>query len=144
MARTTDQLVREARTWIRNLTPAEVEANLFVPDALLVDVREPEELSDEGLIAGAVHAPRGVLELRADPSSPGHRAEFDPERRTILYCSTGERSALAADVLRRLGYRDVGHLDGGLAAWRAAGLPVVGATTRAVSLTAKNDTRSIT
>lgn len=142
MATTTDQLVREARTWIRNLTPAEVEANLFVPDALLVDVREPEELSDDGLIAGAVHAPRGVLELRADPSSPQHRADFDPERRTILYCSTGERSALAADLLRRLGYRDVGHLDGGLVAWRAAGLPVVGATTRTVSLTVQDTTRS--
>lgn len=133
MAITTDQLVREARTWIRNLSPAEVEANLFVPDAFLVDVREPEELDEDGLIAGAFHAPRGVLELWADPGCALHRPQFDPEHRTILYCDTGRRSALAADALRRMGYRDVGHLDGGLAAWAAAGLPVVGARTRSTA-----------
>lgn len=130
MATTTDQLVRTARTWIRNLSPAEVEANLFVPDAFLVDVREPEELDEDGLIAGAFHAPRGVVELWADPSCALHRPQFDPDRRTILYSQSGRRSALAADALRRLGYRDVGHLEGGLDAWVAAGLPVVGARTR--------------
>lgn len=130
MATTTEQMVRDARTWIRNLSPAEVEANLFVPDAFLVDIREPEELDDHGLIAGAFHAPRGLLEFWADPASALHRPEFDPERRTILYCTAGSRSALAADALRRLGYRDVGHLDGGLTAWVEAGLPVVGARTR--------------
>lgn len=127
MATTTAQMVRDARTWIRNWSPAEVEANLFAPDAYLVDVREPEELDEHGLIVGAHHVPRGMVELWADPASDQHRPGFDPGRRTILYCDTGARSALAADALRRLGYVDVGHLDGGLAAWTAAGLPVVGA-----------------
>lgn len=123
---TTAQMVATARGRVRHLTPAEVEANLFGQEAILVDVREPEELDEHGLIAGAVHAPRGLLEFWADPDSPSHRREFDPNRRTILYCAAGSRSALAADMLQQLGYVDVAHLDGGLTAWKDAGLPVVG------------------
>jgi rhodanese-related sulfurtransferase len=119
-------LVATARSRVRNLGPAQVEAHLFDPDTLLVDIREPEELDEHGLIAGAVHAPRGMLEFLADPASPLHRAPFDPARTTILYCAAGSRSALAADVLQQLGYGDVAHLDGGLTAWTQAGLPVVG------------------
>lgn len=126
MTTTSAELVASARSRIRHLTPAEVEANLFAQDALLVDIREPEELDEHGLIAGAVHAPRGLLEFWADPTGSLHRSEFDPRRRTIVYCAVGSRSALAADVLQQLGYVDVAHLDGGIAAWKAAGLPVVG------------------
>lgn len=126
MTTTSAELVASARTRVRQLTPAELEANLFGQDVLLVDIREPEELDEHGLIAGAVHAPRGLLEFWADPASSLHRPEFDPRRPTILYCAAGSRSALAADVLQELGYVDVAHLDGGIAAWKAAGLPVVG------------------
>ena len=94
---------------------------------VLVDVREPGELAEQGAIAGAVHAPRGMLEFYADPSSPYHRSELDPSARTILYCASGGRSALACDLLAQLGYADVAHLDGGLNAWKAAGRPVVAA-----------------
>lgn len=126
MTMTAAALVADAARQVRSLTPAEVEAHGYAGQALLVDLREPEELDEHGLIAGAVHAPRGMLEFWADPTSPFHRAEFDPDRCTILYCAAGSRSALAAEVLQRLGYRDVAHLDGGLTAWTAAGLPVVG------------------
>lgn len=126
MSTTIAQMIAVARDRIRHLTPAEVEANLFGQEAALVDIREPEEIDEEGLIAGAIHAPRGLLEFWADPDSPLHRPEFDPHRRTILYCAAGSRSALAADVLQQLGYVDVAHLDGGIRAWKDAGLPVVG------------------
>lgn len=126
MRTTIADLVAAARSRVRNLSPAEVEAHLFDPGTLLVDIREPEELDEHGLIAGAVHAPRGMLEFWADPASPAHRPPFDRDRTTILYCAAGSRSALAADVLQQLGYREVAHLDGGLAAWTQAGLPVVG------------------
>jgi rhodanese-related sulfurtransferase len=53
-----------------------------------------------------------------------HRAEFDPARRTILYCASGGRSALAAEALQSLGYQRVAHLDGGLKAWREAGFSI--------------------
>lgn len=90
-----------------------------------MDLREPGELEDTGVIRGAVHAPRGMLEFWADPTSPYHRSEFDPERRTLLYCASGGRSALATVTLQELGYRDVAHLDGGIKAWTDAGRSTV-------------------
>ena len=119
-------MVAAADRRVESLTPAQVEAHLLAQDAVLLDLREPDELDDEGLIAGAHHVPRGVLEFWADPTGPAHRPFLDPARRTIVYCAAGSRSALAADVLRQLGYRDVAHLAGGLEAWKAAGLPVAG------------------
>jgi rhodanese-related sulfurtransferase len=65
-----------------------------------------------------------MLEFWADPTSPYHREEFDPARRTVLYCASGGRSALAADTLQRMGYTNVAHLDGGIKAWKEAGKPV--------------------
>lgn len=130
MTTTAAMMVADAETRVRSLDPAQVEAHLLAQDSILIDVREPEELDDEGLIAGAVHAPRGLLEFWADPASPAHRAPFDPAARTILYCAAGSRSALAADALGQLGYRDVAHLAGGLAAWKQAGLPVAGLRAR--------------
>lgn len=109
---------------MNNLTVDEVAAEIKRADPLLVDVREPEERRAKGFIPGAVSAPRGMLEFWADPSSPYHREEFDPARRTILYCASGGRSALAAVALDELGYRDVAHLDGGITAWQQAGQPV--------------------
>jgi rhodanese-related sulfurtransferase len=117
-------MVAEAKKHVENLTPAEVAAELRDGDPLLVDVREPSELSEQGTIRGSVHAVRGMLEFYADPTSPYHRPEFQPERRVILHCAAGGRSALAAAALARLGYTDVAHLDGGLKAWREQGLAV--------------------
>jgi len=115
------QLVTDAKQRIENLTPDQVAAELAQGDVLLVDLRESEERAQKGAIPGAVHAPRGMLEFYADPASSYHRAEFDPARRTILYCAGGGRSALAAATLQQLGYRRVAHLDGGLTAWTASG-----------------------
>ncbi|WP_219413351.1 rhodanese-like domain-containing protein [Pseudonocardia nigra] len=124
MATTAAQLVADAKSRVENLTPDQV-AEEHARAAVLVDLREPAELANDGMIDGAVHAPRGMLEFWADPSSPYHRSEFDPTRRTILYCASGGRSALAAAVLAQFGYTDVAHLDGGIKAWKQAGRPVV-------------------
>jgi rhodanese-related sulfurtransferase len=113
-------MVAEARSRVENLTPMEVLAALD-GDTLLVDVREEQERRNDGFIPGDVFAPRGMLEFWADPESAHHRGEFDPERRVILYCASGGRSALAADTLQRLGYGHVAHLDGGLRAWKENG-----------------------
>ena len=126
MTRTVRQLVDEARSGITNLSPVQVQAYVLEQRSTLVDIREPEELDEHGLIAGAYHAPRGLLEFWADPTSPAHRPEFDPGRHTILYCAAGSRSALAVRALQELGYEDVSHLDGGIEAWKQAGLPVAG------------------
>ncbi len=126
MPTTVAAMVAAADTRVRSLTAVEVEAHLLGGAAQLVDVREPEELDDQGLIAGAFHIPRGLLEFWADPASALYRPELEPTRTTIVYCATGMRSALAAGTLEDLGYADVAHLAGGIAAWTQAGLPVVG------------------
>ena len=120
-AKTAAHLVAEAKARIENLAPQAVAAERERHDALLVDVREPEERVQTGAIQGAIHAPRGMLEFYADPTSASHRPEFDPGRRVILYCASGGRSALAAAALQALGYARVAHLDGGLKAWRRLG-----------------------
>jgi rhodanese-related sulfurtransferase len=118
------ELVAEAKSRIQNLSPVQVRAELERGDVVLIDLREGNEFAENGKIPGSVHAPRGMLEFYADPTSPYHRAEFDPDRRLILACASGGRSALAADRLQQMGYRNVAHLDGGLRAWKGQGLPV--------------------
>lgn len=124
MAKSAADLVAEAKQRIENLSPDQVAAEMAGGDVLLVDLREPEERRQQGVIPSAVHAPRGMLEFWADPSSAYHRPEFAPDRRIIFHCAGGGRSALAADTLREMGYTKAAHLDGGLGAWKAAGHPV--------------------
>ena len=123
-SKTAAHLVAEAKTHVAGQSPQEVEAELQGGEALLVDIGEEDERSRHGSIRGAVHVPRGMLEFAADPTSAYFRSEFDPERRTILFCVSGGRAALATDTLRMLGYADVAYLEGGLTAWRAAGFAV--------------------
>jgi rhodanese-related sulfurtransferase len=123
--KTAAELVSEAKQRIENLTPDQVAAEVDRGQALLVDLREPEERAPTGVIPGAVPAPRGMLEFYADPASAYHRPDFDPSRRTILYCASGGRSALAVEALQQLGYSNIAHLDGGLKAWTARGHAVI-------------------
>jgi rhodanese-related sulfurtransferase len=124
MSHSVVDLVTAAKARTENLSPEQV-AQESARGALLVDLREPAEIQDGGTIEGAVQAPRGMLEFYADPQSPYHRAEFDPSRRTVLFCASGGRSALGAVALADLGYTDVAHLDGGMKAWRSEGRPLV-------------------
>jgi rhodanese-related sulfurtransferase len=117
-------LVREAKQRVENLTPEQVAAEVEGGDAMLVDVREPKEREETGVIPGAISAPRGMLEFYADPSLPYHMEGFDRDRRIIVHCGSGGRSALAAATLKELGYRNVAHLDGGMNAWQESGRAV--------------------
>jgi len=65
-----------------------------------------------------------MLEFYADASLPYHKPEFDKNKRIILHCASGGRSALAAKTLKEMGYENVAHLDGGIKAWKEAGMPV--------------------
>jgi len=123
LRRSAADLVAEALKRLVGTTPQETSEELS-RGTLVVDLREEDELHVMGWIRDSVWAPRGMLEFWADPSDQRHRIEFDPERRLILYCSTGERSAMAAATLRSLGYRDVRVLIGGIEAWKRQGLPV--------------------
>lgn len=119
---TATEMVAAAKTTIENLTPEDFAEELGTGNVLLVDVREPNETHEE-IIAGAVLAPRGMLEFHADPSSPYHFEQFDRDRRVLLYCSAGSRSALAAQTLQTMGYDNVAHLDGGIKGWKEVGYP---------------------
>lgn len=116
-------LVAEAKSRIENLDPDAVENELQNGDAVLVDIRDSPELEENGRIPGAVHIPRGMLEFRADTTSPYHHASLDPSKSVILHCASGGRSALAAQTLQEMGYEQVAHLDGGINAWKEAGKP---------------------
>ncbi|GAA1391263.1 rhodanese-like domain-containing protein [Luteococcus peritonei] len=117
-------LVAQAEEGITTLQREEVEPLLDSPDVLLVDIRDVREVEREGMIPGARLAPRGMLEFWVDPASPYYKPELDDGRRLVLYCGSGWRSALAAEVLTRMGRDDVAHLAGGFSGWKQAGLPV--------------------
>ena len=126
MARTAAEMVAEAKARIENLTVEQAAEEIERGEALLLDIREPEERTTDGAIPESVSTPRGMLEFWADPTNPYHRDDLQPERRIILHCASGGRSALAAQTLQELGYTRVAHMDGDIKAWAASGRPVTG------------------
>lgn len=80
--------------------------------ALLVDVREPQEITASGKLAGAINIPRGLIETVADIDSPAHDPAFVTDRPIVLYCAAGARSAMAGVTLKSLGYDRVYNLGG--------------------------------
>lgn len=95
-------------------------------DWVFVDVRDGNELQLEGTIPGAVHASRGFLEFRIDPSSPMHDQALAPGvgKRYVFYCGSGGRSALAALRATEMGLGEVVTMAGGFNAWKGAGGPI--------------------
>jgi rhodanese-related sulfurtransferase len=118
------EMVSDAKKEIENLAPKQVEEELSKGNVTLIDIRESEELKQNGKIPGSTHAPRGMLEFYADNSLPYYKTEFDKGKRIILHCASGGRSALAAKTLKEMGYENVAHLDGGIKAWKEAGMQV--------------------
>lgn len=115
------QMVDEAKARIENLSVEDVKREMAAGDVLLVDIRDVRELAKLGTIPGSTHVARGLLEFWADPDTEYYHDIFDPERRTILFCGSGGRSALAADALQTMGYESVAHLETGFGGWREAG-----------------------
>lgn len=116
-------MLAEANAVIETVSIQDLPYHTDDPEVVLVDVRETVERDRDGGIPGSVHAPRGLLEFMADPESPAYSEALQPDRRIILYCGTGGRSALAAKTLMDMGYRDAASLAGGYAAWCEAEKP---------------------
>jgi rhodanese-related sulfurtransferase len=112
-------MLAEANAAIETVSVQDLPYHLEDPDLVLVDVRDAVERAEQGFIPGSIHVPRGLLEFKADPESPAYESEMRPDRRVILYCGTGGRSALAAKTLLDMGYADVASLAGGYDAWKA-------------------------
>lgn len=122
--RSAKQMVSEASAAVETL-PAAVAVTLANdPGVTFVDVRDQGEREKAGTIEGAVHAPRPFLEFLADPTSERHLPALGGDKRLVLFCASGGRSALAAKTLKDMGFSRVAHLAGGLPAWIAAGGPV--------------------
>ncbi len=119
--RTAKQLVAEANATVESLSANKAAKLVGDPAVLFVDVREPPEVANAGLVDGAINVPRGLLEFQADPDSPTHRAELSEGRRIVIYCGSSARSALAAKTLLEMGVENVVHVPGGFSALKAAG-----------------------
>ena len=124
-AKTADQLLREARAALpRRPSPAEAHA-AQAQGALLIVIRGDDQRRVGGLIPGALVLPRNALEWRCNPAGRWrHPAMTGRDQRLILICQEGFQSSLAAAALHQLGLANATDLDGGFAAWAAAGLPV--------------------
>jgi hypothetical protein len=124
MRKTVKSMVDEATAAITTYSIEEARDLHGREDVMFIDIRDVRELEREGVIPGAFHAPRGMLEFWACPESPYHKKEFDQDRHLVLFCAAGWRSALATQTLQDMGVPKVAHIDGGYTAWKAAGAPV--------------------
>jgi len=121
--RTVDDLLAAARSRLDRAGPLEAAADLR-EGALLVDIRPLEQRRIEGEAVGATIIGRNVLEWRLDPTSAARIAEATThDLRVIVLCQEGYTSSLAAAALQDIGLWRATDLDGGFAAWAAAGLP---------------------
>src|SRR6516225_1518911 len=118
MAKTSKNILDEARSTINSIDIDEARRMLERPDTVLIDVRESDEWR-QGHIPQAVGIPRGFLELRVEEKVPDHKTPI------IVQCASGTRSLLAARSLREMGYENIYNLTGGFNAWKDRGLPWV-------------------
>ncbi len=112
MPQTVKSMLAAANEAVRKISVEEAKTLLEKENALLLDVRDAPELEKSGKIRGAHHVSRGMLEFRADDSTPYHDPEFRKDRPVILYCASGGRSALSGKVLKDMGYDRVFNLGG--------------------------------
>src|SRR5467141_3055227 len=115
------QMVDEAKSRIRTIALDEARARYGRDDVVFVDLRDVRELERDGIIPGAFHCPRGMLEFWIDPASPYAKPIFQEDKKFVFHCASGWRSALAAKVAQEMGLRPVAHIGGGFTAWREAG-----------------------
>jgi rhodanese-related sulfurtransferase len=105
------------------VTPADAD-RAVAAGAVLVDIRSDSQRAADGLVPGARHIPRNVLEWRLDPASEHRDGDCTrPGLRIILICDEGYQSSLAAATLRRFGV-DATDVEGGFQAWREGGLRI--------------------
>lgn len=118
MAKTYSDLLQEVKSQVRSVSLEEMKRRLEAgEDYVFVDVREKDEVR-QGFIPGAVHVPRGFLEMQAESKLP------DKSAKLVTYCAGGIRSAFAAQTLARLGYRHVESANPGFVRWKDLGYPV--------------------
>ena len=111
------KLVNEAKSRVKQTDMAGYKKMAAGSKPVLIDVREDSEWN-AGHAAGAIHLGKGIIERDIETKIP------DKETTMVLYCGGGFRSALAADTLQQMGYKNVISLDGGWRAYQESGLPI--------------------
>lgn len=115
------QLVAEAEAEIETMSATDAIRAQDQEGTVIIDLRDVRERKREGYISSSVHVPRGMLEFWVDPDSPYYKDIFTTDRRMILHCSLGWRSALATKTLQDMGFTNVAHIGGGFKAWKEEG-----------------------
>lgn len=113
-------MVAEAKARITEITATDAIAMHGQDDVVIVDIRDIRERQKLGYISGSFHAPRGMLEFWVDPESPYFKDIFGQDKRFILHCASGWRSALSAATLQDMGF-EAAHIDSGFNGWVKAG-----------------------
>ena len=116
------EILEIANNLVPRISPNEAKAKQDT-GALIIDIREREEINTSGMVKGAYHIPRGLLEFQTTLVNPNGLKGFSPETTIILYCASGGRAALAGKSLKDMGFEKVFNL-GGLKDWIDKGLPI--------------------
>lgn len=118
------QMLAQANAVIETHSVHDAMNMLGSPELVFVDVRDGHEVRQSGMLPGAVHASRGLLEFQIDADSPMHKAVFSSGKPIVFYCGTGGRSALATKLALDMGLEKVSHIAGGFSAWKEADGPI--------------------
>jgi len=121
------QIVEAAVANVEGISPAEAQQRLEQdPNALLVDVRDAGDIPSTGLVSGGMNISLGMLPIKADLELPEDWRDpglQDRSRQVITTCQLGPNAAIGAKLLKDMGFTNVAYMDGGMEAWKAAGLP---------------------
>lgn len=124
--KSSQDLVDEAIQVIETLDPSTVKLMTDNNECSLIDVRDIRELWKEGTVKTSKHIPRGMLEFWLDPQSVYYKEnKLDSDKKIILFCALGMRSALSAKTLVDMGFKNVAHVKGGFEAMKQSGFEIV-------------------
>ena len=123
--KSSQDLVNEANQSIETLNSIKVKSLVKNNECILIDIRDIRELWKEGTVKNSKHIPRGMLEFWLDPQSSYFKESLDLNKKIILYCALGMRSALATKSLVDMGYKNVAHVNGGFDTLKQSGLEVI-------------------
>ena len=126
MSLTFMQIVEAAVANVEGISPADARQRLEQdPKALLVDVRDAGDISSTGLVSGGMNISLGMLPIKADLELPEEWRDpaLQDRSRQITTCQLGPNAAIGAKLLKDMGFTNVAYMDGGMEAWKAAGLP---------------------
>jgi len=114
-------MVADANENVQHAPASDLFDLLGADGVTFVDLRDPRELEREGMIPGAFHCPRGMLEFWIDPESPYAKPQFQTGNRFVFYCASGWRSALSALAAQDMGLENVMHITDGFSGWKKNG-----------------------